>query len=78
MSVSAMSYETLLRDMVIEVLKFEYSKHIVNQVCYGVLARWLEVADRVCAVHVIQGTSTQSKVNKRLKFRLCLITHNIY
>ena len=50
-----MSYELLLRDMVlIEVLKFEYSKYIVDQVCYGVLARWLEVADRVCAVHVIQ------------------------
>ena len=83
MSVSAMSYELLLRDMVIEVSKFEYSKHIVNQVCYGVLARWLEVANHVCAVHVIQGTSThqrctQSKVNKRLKFTLCLITHNIY
>ena len=47
-----MSYELLLRDMVlIEVLKFEYSKYIVDRVCYG---RWLEVADRVCAVHVIQ------------------------
>jgi hypothetical protein len=47
-----MSYELLLRDMVlIEVLKFEYSKYIVDRVCYGVLAR---IADRVCAVHVIQ------------------------
>ena len=54
-SVSATSYELLLRDMVlIEVLKFEYSKYIVDRVCYGVLARWLVVADRVCAVHVIQ------------------------
>ena len=40
--------------MVIEVLKFEYSKYIVERVCYGLLARWLEVADRVCVVHVIQ------------------------
>ena len=52
------SYEPLLRDMVIEVSKFEYSKHIVDRVCYGVLARWLEVANLVCAVHVIQGIST--------------------
>jgi hypothetical protein len=48
----SLSYELLLRDMVlIEVLKFEY---IVDRVCYGVLAHWLEVTDRVCAVHVIQ------------------------
>ena len=51
-----MSHKLLLRDMVlIEVLKFKYLKYIVNRVCCGVLAGWLEVADRVCAVHVIQG-----------------------
>ena len=51
----SLSYELLLRDIVlIEVLKFEYSKYIVDRVCYGVLAHWLEVTDRVCAVHVIQ------------------------
>jgi hypothetical protein len=51
----SLSYELLLRDMVlIEVLKFESSKYIVDRVCYGVLARSLEVTDRVCAVHVIQ------------------------
>ena len=62
--VSAMSYEPLLRDMVIEVSKVEYSKHIVDRVCYGVLARRLEVADRVCAVHVIQGTSTHQRCDQ--------------
>ena len=36
MSVSAMSYEPLPRDMVIEVLKLKYLKHIVNWVCYRV------------------------------------------
>jgi hypothetical protein len=50
-----MSYELLLRDMVlIEVLKFDYSKYIIDQVCYGVLVCWLEVADHVCTVHMIQ------------------------
>jgi hypothetical protein len=50
-----MSYELLLGDMVlIDVLKFEYSKYIVDRVYYGELVRWLEVVDRVCAVHVIQ------------------------
>ena len=51
----SLSHELLLRDIVlIEVLRFEYSKYIVNQVCYGVLAHWLEVTDHVCAVHMIQ------------------------
>jgi len=47
-------YELLLRDMVlIEVLKLEYLKYIIDQVCYGVLAHWLEVANHVCVMHVM-------------------------
>ena len=83
MSVSAMSYEPLLRDMVIEVSKFKYSKHIVDRVCcVDVLvgSRW----SCLCGARDPRYTDTpkvwsaQYKVNKRLKFRLGLITHNIY